>query len=424
MRFEHPDQPGRAVRLAYCLNLHPAEDLAGFLRGVREITLPLARRLNAARLCGGFGIGPWLPASLARALAADEGKRELARLVDFLVESGLDPFTFNAFPYGGFHRAGLKESVFRPTWMEPERLEYTLAVARIGLAVRAARGDEEDGHLSISTHAGAFGTWIREEAELDLCAANLARCAVELARLADETGTRVVLAIEPEPRSVAGDTVALARLFERILAGTRAEAHGPLLRHLGVCLDTCHAAVEFEEPEAALKNATAHGNALGKLQFSSALALRDPDGDEAGRALFFGMDEPVYLHQVTGSPGGAGAELARATDLPELRQAWEAGDASWRGCEEWRCHFHVPVDLDAVGGLGTTRAQADATLQVVLAAPERWGTRELHVEIETYTWNVLPETARGAGELVDGLEREMRHVLALLEGAGWCAVRA
>ncbi len=107
--------------------------------------------------------------------------------------------------------------------------------------------------------------------------------------------------------------------------------------------------------------------------------------------------------------------------------ALRSGDPDWngwRGCDEWRCHFHVPVDLDAVGGLGTTRAQADAALQVVLAAPERWGTRELHVEIETYTWNVLPETARGAGELVDGLEREMRHVLSVLEGAGWSAVRA
>src|SRR5206468_7938419 len=105
----------------------------------------------------------------------------------------------------------------------------------------------------------------------------------------------------------------------------------------------CHAAVEFEEPAQALEHATADGTTLGKLQFSSALALREPDEDEAGRARFLSLDEPVYLHQVTGRRAG---ELLRAVDLPELRRRSEA----WRGCDEWRCHFHVPVDLAEFGG--------------------------------------------------------------------------
>jgi len=54
-----------------------------------------------------------------------------------------------------------------------------------------------------------------------------------------------------------------------------------------------------------------------------------------------------------------------------------------------------------------------------LAHPEAWGTDELHVEIETYTWNLLPGSARGSGDLIDGLEREYRHVLSLLASAGW-----
>ena len=117
-------------------------------------------------------------------------------------------------------------------------------------------------------------------------------------------------------------------------------------------------------------------------------------------------------------PDGA---LLRATDLPELAAAVADPSSPWHACDEWRCHFHVPVDLERVGdsGLGTTRADADRLLAYALAHPACWGTDELHLEIETYTWDVLPGPARGAGELVDGLEREYAHVTAQLEAAGW-----
>jgi hypothetical protein len=94
-------------------------------------------------------------------------------------------------------------------------------------------------------------------------------------------------------------------------------------------------------------------------------------------------------------------------------------------------HFHVPVDLEALPGtnLGTTRALADELLAAALAAPQSWGSGELEVEIETYTWDVLD--ARGAAAAsgadhparlarrLDGMEREMRHVIARIEAAGW-----
>jgi hypothetical protein len=158
---------------------------------------------------------------------------------------------------------------------------------------------------------------------------------------------------------------------------------------------------------------------LAKLQFSSAIALRAPDRDHAGRARLLALDEPVFLHQATGRRG---LELARALDLPELARRWEAGDPAWRGCDEWRCHFHVPVDLAALpgsaGGLATTRAESEATLRTALERPERWGLQELHVEVETYTWSLLAGVRPGE-DLLDGLERELTHVRSLLERAGW-----
>jgi hypothetical protein len=221
-----------------------------------------------------------------------------------------------------------------------------------------------------------------------------------------------VLSLEPEPRALSGNTRELASFFERLREGA------DVARHLGVCLDACHSAVEFEEPEESVLLATGSGP-LGKLQFSSALALADPGRSQASRERLLAMDEPRYLHQVTGFAHGVRCE---ATDLPELDDHLKGpARESWLACPEWRCHFHVPVDLEELSGTGlaTTRAHADRVLGAALAAPERWGVDELHLEIETYTWQVLPGAARGAGAMVDGLAREYAHVMERLASAGW-----
>ena len=358
----------------------------------------------------------YLAASVARELQRDE--RRLGGLVELLGAHGLDPFTYNAFPYGGFHEAGLKQSVFEPAWDDPRRLAFSLDVSRASALIAGALGlaGAPERHLSVSTHTGFFGPASGDPARRDACIEAWLAAADALAELEDETGQRVVLAFEPEPRSAAGDTRELVPLLARL--GELADASGRsgrVARHLGVCLDACHAAVEFEPREEALKRTLDSGFPLGKLQFSSALRLPQPAADDEGRAALLGLAEPVFLHQVTGRSGG---ELLRCGDLPELGRALDERPGDWLACDEWRCHFHVPVDLEraggSVGGLATTRDLADELLAGLLARPKRWGTQELHVEIETYTWNVLPSAARGPGDLVDGLEREYRHVLGRL----------
>ena len=415
MLCTHPDHPELGVRLSYGLNLYPSRDADGVLRGLRELAIPL--RARVAPGARGFGVGAWLPARAAREFLADE--RRLDELVDVLAEGDLDACTFNAFPYGEFHGPGLKERVFTPAWMERARLDFTLDVARIAAHARVRRGGSRAGqHLSLSTHAGGFAAALAP-GDRELVVEAFVAAAVALSELEQELGERVVLAIEPEPRSSANDTRELSELLARVRERARGPAGEAVRRHLGACLDTCHAAVEFEEPAQAFARATAEGTALGKLQFSSALALSRPDTDETGRASFLALDEPVYLHQVTGRRAG---ELLRAVDLAELVRA----SASWRGCDEWRCHFHVPVDLSefgGAGGLATTRADAERTLLAALAAPERWGSRELHVEVETYTWSLFPEARAGTAGVLDGLARELTHVLRLLAGAGWRPLR-
>ena len=392
MLFAHPDYPGRHVRLGYCLNLHAAESLDELLESLRAVTLPLRDRFAPSGL---FGVGMYLPAKLARHLLTEEGADELLRLREFLSKERLDPFTYNAFPFGDFQTDGLKERVYEPLWTNAARARYTLDVAR--LAQLLAGEEEARSHLSISTHGGRYGEW--EEGER---AQAVAQFSEVLKVLEESDGTPVALSVEAEPCSSSSDSFAAAAWVQEIASD-----------RLGLCLDCCHSAVEFEDVVAAL--AACLGAGLGKVQFSSALRLESPSTNPEGVAALLALDEARFLHQVIAS--GAGL---RASDIPELASGLSAGD--WLGQEEWRCHFHVPVDLDQFAGLGTTSFHADRLVEGLLGAPEGWSWPELHLEIETYTWSVLPSGPGSELALVDALEREYRHVLAILSEAGWRSV--
>ncbi len=416
MRFTHGAHPGKALRLGYCLNVHPAATLQAVVSGIETITLPLRERLAPG---SPFGVGMYLP---ARAFGvpsdfADGGldsraaaRQALTALGPLFERHALDAFTFNAFPFGDFHSPTLKARVFEPTWLEPSRARWTGAVAALAAGLPRPAGRS---HISISTHTGMHSSSPQVLGAGPALASALTSVVRELGGFDSE---RIVLALEPEPRANCNDTGELRALFAESLvkAGPKAD----LRAHLGTCLDACHAAVEFEVADEALSNAAAGGAGIAKLQITNAVRLRDPARNHRGRAALFAMAEPRYLHQVTGR-GPAGR--IRAHDLPEVQRAFAAGDPAWAACDEWRCHFHVPVDLAVLGdsGLETTREETDRLLDLALTQPALWGPDELHLEIETYTWDVLPTPARGSGELIDSLEREYRHVLARLARAGW-----
>ncbi len=414
MLFRRRTAPSTQVRLGYCTNLHPARDLDDLIGWLERVARPLADRLGCRGL---FGVGLYLPAELVSRLARERELGDRAR--HRLRELALDPFTFNAFPYGAFGAdAGAKEQVFAPDWSEANRLAYTLDVAEFALGCARER---EASHVSISTHTGAHAARLASEAHRAACREGLARAVLELDSRGIRAGKRIVLALEPEPRCLCNDTRELSAWLEQIAARVRAIGTAQArsaLQSLGSTLDTCHAAVEFEAPGSLLGHATAGGASLGKVQFTSALRVLEPGTRAAAREALFRLDEPRYLHQVTARRG---EQLLRAGDLGEARARFAANDAGWLAAEELRCHFHVPVDLEGAlaDGLGTTRAEADLALESVLEAPKDWGTDELHVEIETYTWDILPRALAGAGELIDGLEREYRHVIGVLERAGY-----
>lgn len=391
MRLIHPD--GTVVHLAYCTNVHPAEDLPGVLQQLARYGEPVRERLGVDRL----GLGLWLAREVATALLADPAA--VRRLRAELAARGLEVVTLNGFPYQGFHAPVVKHAVYSPDWSHPDRLRYTLDLARLLaqlLPADAARG-------SVSTLPLAWrAPW--PPARRDSAARALDLLTKELAALADEEGKVVRVGFEPEPGCVVDTTTDAVR-----------ELSGVDPEWLGVCLDTCHLAVAFEEPAAALARLRAAGLPVVKTQASAALHAEDP-ADPATRVALGAFAEPRFLHQ-TRERAEEGVQAVDDLDLALDGPGRLPADGPWR------VHFHAPVHAEPLAPLTTTRAVLDAAFGELFG-----GATALtdHVEVETYTWQVLPRAARPADSagLAEGIAAELdwtrralcRHGLAEVTG--------
>ena len=360
MRLRHPD--GSVLHLAYCSNVHPADDLDGVAAQLERYAARVRERLDVPVL----GVGLWVAApALADAGAADRLRAQLRRL-------GLEVVTLNGFPYEAFHADVVKLGVYRPNWADPRRRDYTLGLARLLASLLPA--DVAEG--SISTLPLGWRT------EWDAAAADAGRRALEevaagLMALESETGKRIRIALEPEPGCTI-ETVAQAADF---LAGLAPE-------WIGLCLDACHLAVQFEVADGALALLADAGVPVVKAQVSSALRVPAP---ESSRAFLDGFAEPRFLHQVREVVGG---HVAGADDLPD------ALGGALPAAAEWRVHFHVPVHAAE----HTTQHELEATLAALVGGPAPLTT---HLEVETYTWGVLPDGPGGDDGLVEGLAAEL-----------------
>ncbi|MFF7451717.1 MULTISPECIES: metabolite traffic protein EboE [unclassified Streptomyces] len=383
MRFRHPD--GTTVHLAYCSNVHQAEDLDGIVDQLAAYTEPVRRTLDADLL----GIGLWLARDVVTELTTDPAA--LRRLRTELAARGLETVTLNAFPYGGFHREVVKKDVYLPDWTDPARLRYTVDCARVlaGLLPDDARRG------SVSTLPLAWRTPWPAEAR-DTARHALDRLTGELARVERETGRTVRVGFEPEPGCVVENTVQAAR-----------ELGGVDPERLGICLDTCHLAVQFEEPLAALGRLAAAGLPVVKVQASSALQADDPTDPQARRALAR-FAEPRFLHQTRTAPNGT---VTGVDDLPEALAGGLDPDSSWR------VHFHAPLHARPEPPLTTTTTELTWTLDALLGGPQALCD---HIEVETYTWSVLPAHLRPRDRegLVTGLAAELAWMRGRFEELG------
>ncbi|HEX4796560.1 MAG TPA: metabolite traffic protein EboE [Humisphaera sp.] len=373
-----------SLPLSYCTNVHPGRSVAEVEDGLDRYTLAVARAFGRP-----LSAGLWLARPVVNELLASEAA--LTRFAHGLARRGLSCHTLNAFPYGDFHGARVKEQVYLPDWSQPQRLEYTLQCAKVLATLLPAGGEG-----SISTLPLGFKQFDHPANFRDTAITQLIDCAQELERYRD-TGRTIRLSIEPEPFCLLETTAEAIEFFAQLRQ--RAADVGALdavQEHLGLCYDVCHQAVEFEDVAESIRLIDSAGIRINKVHISCALQLDRPSENREGREALRRYVEPRYLHQTLAK--SSDGEIARAVDLTDA--VIDHPSADFLKAPQWRVHFHVPVDAERLGPLQTTRAdlkKALATVRELRYAP--------HLEVETYTWEVLPGAA--SSDLVQGLTREL-----------------
>jgi len=385
------------VHLTYCSNIHPGESWVDVRANIERYFPAVRDRVAPGEM---FGIGLRLSARAARELGSGDA---LAKFREFLARNKLYVFTINGFPYGTFHGTRVKEEVYLPDWRDEERLRYTDELA--DLLVQLLPEDVEG---SISTVPGAFKPAMRGDTDVGKIADNMVRHVAKLVAIKRDSGKHIALAIEPEPHCFLETVDESVRFFQEHLFSAdsarrlgeltgldRKAAATALHEHIGLCLDLCHAAVEFEDPASCIRDLQEAGIRVTKLQISAGLRL--PELSAGAVTALKQFDDPVYLHQVVEEgPGG----IKRYADLPEAL-ATATGKADGR---EWRVHCHVPIFMDNLGAFSSTRSFISEVLGIHKLHPISG-----HLEVETYTWNVLPEHLR-AGGIEQAIARELNWV--------------
>lgn len=386
--------PDRLGHLTYCLNIHATQTWAD----VRKALVGPVARVKAA-VCphGPFAVGLRFSGE-ALAELSDPAKR--AELRTLLEKHGFLGITVNGFPYGRFHGTRVKQDVYQPDWRSDERVRYTNDLADL-MAEIAPAGES----VSLSTVPGTFRP-LAQGAEAAM-AQNYLSCVDHLVKLKARTGVTVALAIEPEPCCFLETIAETITYFETYLFSDAAAAHlakltgltlgeasAALPRHLGLCYDVCHAAVEFEDAAASIAALRKAAIPVHKLQLST--ALRIPNIGASEREALKAFNEPIYLHQVIRRTGDG---LVRHADLPGALALGAKSDG-----EEWRVHFHVPIFTSEPGPFSSTRNFLEQILDLHKTDPI-----SPHLEIETYTWDVLPGSVRTTS-LDQDITREINWV--------------
>jgi len=390
--------------LSYCTNIHTGEHWNELFPLLQAHVPKIKERVSPD---AAFGLG--LRAS-NNSICALRSPAELAALKQWLAQTDTYIYTVNGFPYGTFHGAKVKADVYRPDWSTRERLDYTCAIADVLAALQPP-----DNFGSISSVPGTFREWA-DPGTCKSIVSNLLRCVAHCMSLKQRTGVTIAVALEPEPACMLETVDDVLEFFTRSLYTSSSVeqlasmsnsdknvAEKALREHLGICYDVCHAAVEFEDPLQGIQTMQQAGIPVIKLQLSSALRLTNINPLTLGALQAF--DEPVYLHQVVQQQADS---LQRFTDIPQAMAAHEEAKKASDDEAEWRVHFHVPVFLDSLEHFSTTQHALVSVLKAHAKTPIA-----PHLEVETYTWDVLPEQYRNVS--VDAaIARELQWTLDTL----------
>jgi hypothetical protein len=410
------------IHLAYCTNIHRGETWEQTFDTLQKYTLAVRDRVAPNQP---YAIGLRLGDQASRQLS---DRNTLASFQRWLDANNCYIFTINGFPYGSFHGTRVKEQVYAPDWTTNERVDYTNRLFDL-LAEVLPSGVEG----SVSTVPCSFKEFITTPGQVDAMRANLWRCVEHIARVSEKSGKMLHLGLEPEPLCYLETTAETVAFFNELRADRPKDER--LNRHLGVNYDTCHLAIEFEDAAQSIRELQANNIKISKLHFSSALKVKPTK--EARRALL-SFVEPVYFHQVvaqwpedsmpanwnkdglpempaarTGRTVNQTADNLRITRTKDLdlalAQSANLDNLSDAKLPEWRIHFHIPLHSRPTELFDTTTSQILGVIDLLAENPNLCH----HIEMETYTWEVLPGPLKNR-DVVDQLADEYAWTLEKL----------
>ncbi len=393
---------GNQYHLTYCTNIHPGQDWKTTFESIKSYVPEIKERISPGQP---FGLGLRLSNLASEELAAGE---HLLEFKSWLEEHQVYVFTMNGFPYGNFHGESVKDKVYMPDWTHTDRVGYTKRLFE-QLAYLIPEGLEG----GISTSPISYKRWFTSEDEkkevMLVAVKKLVEIALFLRELEETTGSYLHLDLEPEPDCFLENTEDVVNFYEYYLIPNGSEllaehlsvstdrATEILLKYICICYDICHFSLAYEDPEYTFSQWNRLGIRVGKVQISAALkilAVKDMDQLWTDLSRF---NEPTYLHQVTQMING---ELRSFPDLPAVLEA----KPDFR---ELRAHFHVPIFLESFDTLHSTQDHIIKLFEYL-----RDHRISNHLEIETYTWDVLPDSLKT--DLIASISREFEWVLKSL----------
>ena len=378
--------------LAYCTNVHRGNNWSETFSSLQKEVMDVCRATSPE---APYAIGLRLGADAARELAQPQ---TLENFKEWLEKENSYIFTINGFPHGNFHGQRVKEKVYLPDWTDPERLNYTLRLFQI-LSFLLPEGSEG----SVSTLPGSFKEFHPPPRMPEIAYQHLLQCAEEIEKLSLEKNQDLHLGMEPEPlgwfETIPETIQFMNQLFDR------AETPELVRRRVGVNYDCCHLAIEYEDAQQGLDLLQGSNIRLSKLHLSSALRAQPTEENLATLQSFV---EEVYLHQVVRAKDGRVIDRIKDLDLA-LSMAKRGKDRS----DEWRVHFHVPLHCSPGNGLGDTQDHVLHTLDWLQKNPDACH----HLEMETYTWEVLPKALKSLS-VVEQVTKEYQWTLAALKQRG------
>jgi len=394
--------------LTYCTNIHSGESWKDHFNEIRKNFPGIKQKLSPGKP---MGIGLRL-SNMASIDLIEKANLEVFK--QWLHDSDAYVFTMNGFPYGSFHDTRVKDQVHAPDWTTNERVAYTIRLFQILKDLIPVNSEG-----SISTSPLSYRHWFPQGDALKnarkLATDNMVLVVESLIEIHQSTGKVLHLDIEPEPDGMLETGNEFIHWFKNDLLtnGTKkiaatfnvsiSSAEEFLKAHINLCYDVCHFAIGYEPHEEIIREVLQSGIKIGKLQISAALKAAMNENILQRQNIKESLatyNEPTYLHQVVAKKSNG--ELLRYPDLPEALSDYDNAAVN-----EWRAHFHVPIFEEDFGLLQSTQKDIEEVLRL-----QKEMNFTNHLEVETYTWEVLPGALKLP--LQESVIRELQWVVPYL----------